>query len=71
MALVFLLLHLLFSSLDGIGDELARPRGKAEALVLYLVSCAEATAFIFLLMPPLFWSLAIAREVLAHWRRNA
>ena len=42
MALVFLLLHLLFSSLDGIGDELARPRGKAEALVLYLVSCAEA-----------------------------
>ena len=42
MALIFLLLPLLPSSLTIVGDELVRRRGKAEVLVFDLVSCAEA-----------------------------
>ena len=42
MALIFLLLPPLLSSLVPVGDELARPRERAEALVFDLVSCAEA-----------------------------
>ena len=42
MVLIFLLLPPLLSSLVPIGDELAHPRGRAEALVFNLVSYAEA-----------------------------
>jgi hypothetical protein len=49
MVLISLLLPPLSSSLAGIGDELARPRRKAEALVFGLLSCAEALTLVFLL----------------------
>jgi hypothetical protein len=49
MVLISLRLPLLSSSLAGVGDELARPRGKAEALVFGLLSCAEAPVLVFLL----------------------
>jgi hypothetical protein len=42
MALIFLLLPSLLSSLVCVEDELAHLRGEAEALVFDLVSCAEA-----------------------------
>ena len=42
MALIFLLFPPLLSSLVPDGDELARPRGRAKALVFDLVSFAEA-----------------------------
>ena len=48
MALIFLLLPPLLPSLDVIGDELARPCGRVEALVFDLVSCVEAPALAFL-----------------------
>ena len=48
MALIFLLLPLLLSSLDVIGDELAHPCGRVEVLVFDLVSCVEAPTLAFL-----------------------
>jgi hypothetical protein len=42
MALIFLLLPLVLSSLVRVEDELAHLRGEVEALVFDLVSCAEA-----------------------------
>ena len=65
MALIFLLLPLLLSSLDPIGDELARPRRKTEALVFDLVSYVEALLLGCFGVAPVFWSLAVNREVLA------
>ena len=45
MALIFLVLPPVLSSLAIVGDELARPRRKAEVLVFDLVSCVEALLF--------------------------
>ena len=49
MALIFLLLPLLLSSLAAVGDELAHPRRRAEVLVFNLASCVEAPVLAFLL----------------------
>ena len=65
MVLIFLLLPPLLSSLDPIGDELARPRRKTEALVFDLVSYVEALLLGCFGVAPAFWSLAVNREVLA------
>jgi hypothetical protein len=71
MALIFLLLPLLLSSLVVIGDELACLREKAEAPVFGLLSCMGAPTLAFLVYPPFSWSLVVAREVLAHRRGKA
>ena len=65
MAFIFLLLPSLLSSLATIGDELACPRGRVEALVYDFVSCAEAPLLARIGVVLAFWSLAIDREVLA------
>jgi len=65
VAFIFLLLPSLLSSLATIGDELACPRGRVEALVYDFVSCAEAPLLARIGVVLAFWSLAIDREVLA------
>ena len=65
MVLIFLLVPPLLYSLVPVGDELARLRERVEALVLDLVSCAEAPLLARIGVVLAFWSLAIDREVLA------
>ena len=65
MALIFLHLRPLLSSLVPVGDELVHPRGRAKALVFDLVSCAEAPLHTWFVVAPTFWSLCVEREVLA------
>jgi hypothetical protein len=65
MALIFLLLPPLLSSLVDAEYKLARPRRKAEVLVFDLVWLADAPVLIFLLLPPLLFSLAPIEDELA------
>ena len=66
MALIFLLLPPLLSSLVNAEYESERPRGKAEALVFDLVRLAEASASTLLLWPPSLCLLGVDRGALAR-----
>ena len=71
MALIFLLLPPVLSSLVVIGDELAHPRGGVEAVAFGLVSCAEAPTLVSFGVASAFCSLVVAGEVLARRRKRA
>jgi hypothetical protein len=65
MALIFLLLPPLLSSLYRFEDELVRPCGDVEVLVFDLVRLAEALVCVLLLWPPSLCLLEVDRDALA------
>ena len=67
MALIFLLLPPLLSSLVPVGDELARPRERAEALVFDLVSYAEAPLHTWFVVASAFWSCSCCEGFGTIW----
>jgi len=71
MALIFLLLSPLLSSLVDVEYESAHPHGIAEVLVFDLGHLAEALLEVLLLCPLSLCLLGVGEDASACWRRRA